>query len=471
MTLLTSQIRLEAGVYCFDKYGVACRRTDTYRRGGESVKETLTRASVATREDINGLVQACAVDTLRRTWLDTDADGDRDIAVILLESSPATNIALHSRDLTITHQLTVTGGAGIFTDGETVTATGGGTGTYVLANSTATLFSIRGGSGTFTGTLTGGSSAATKTISSVATVWVRTTMSAARTQTGADGIANKATLLTATAGNATLLQAITLASSSRRGSAYVKRITGSGTVEMTTNGGSTWVALTLSAATYIRLPITAATVTNPSVGFRIVTNGDAIAVDYFQNETGPDVSSAIETLTVAVTRAADLCSLPDYLCPDVPTAVYHKHVELLTPNFASSARLWIKGDNANTKPQMYMARVSAGDRYAFTQAAAASSASITAPDVDPVLYSVVETLGLYDPDALTLTAYTAIGGAEPAAPTSIACPSGTPASAYSETALHVSQASSWGNQGWIATIVAEFLSGSPPTMADFRARL
>jgi hypothetical protein len=51
------------------------------------------------------------------------------------------------------------------------------------------------------------------------------------------------------------------------------------------------------------------TLANPTVGFRIVTSGDAIAVDFVQNETGTGASSEIATTTAAVTRAADEATL------------------------------------------------------------------------------------------------------------------------------------------------------------------
>lgn len=66
----------------------------------------------------------------------------------------------------ITHHLVVSGGSGTFTDGETVTATGGGSGVYLSATSSSSLFAIKSGTGAFTGTLTGSSSGATKTIGS-----------------------------------------------------------------------------------------------------------------------------------------------------------------------------------------------------------------------------------------------------------------------------------------------------------------
>lgn len=132
-------------------------------------------------------------------------------------------------------------------------------------------------------------------------VWVKTTLTATKDQTGIDGAANSATRLTATAGNALALQAVVLGSSARAQSAYVKRITGSGTIEMTTDNGTTWTAITVTAG-YARVFCPLQTVTNPVFGFRIVTSGDEIAVDYVQNELTA-FTPAIATTTANVTRA------------------------------------------------------------------------------------------------------------------------------------------------------------------------
>lgn len=140
--------------------------------------------------------------------------------------------------------------------------------------------------------------------------WAAVTMTVAKDQTGIDGSANSASSLTATAGNGTCLQAITLASSARFQSAYVKRITGTGVVNMTLDNGATWIAVTVTAA-WTRVTIPTQTLANPTVGFQIVTNADAIAVDYVQNENGTFETSPIATTTAAATRALDVCSTTD----------------------------------------------------------------------------------------------------------------------------------------------------------------
>ena len=139
--------------------------------------------------------------------------------------------------------------------------------------------------------------------------WTKTNVTAAKNAIGLDGIANTATTLTATATNATILQAITLASAARCASAYVRRKTGTGTISFTQDNGSTWTDITsqLNTSTFTRVEITA-TLANPSVGFKISTSGDAIEVDCVQNVAGSIATSPIVTTTAAVTRNADSLS-------------------------------------------------------------------------------------------------------------------------------------------------------------------
>lgn len=138
--------------------------------------------------------------------------------------------------------------------------------------------------------------------------WTKSNITAAKNQTGVDGVASSASSLTATATNGTCLQAITLASSARFQSAYIKRLVGTGNVQMTTDGGSTWATVTITSS-WARYSIPTQTLANPSVGFRLATSGDSIAVDFAQNEDGTFASSAILTTTVAVQRAADVVSV------------------------------------------------------------------------------------------------------------------------------------------------------------------
>jgi hypothetical protein len=137
--------------------------------------------------------------------------------------------------------------------------------------------------------------------------WVKTDVTAAKDQTGIDGVANAASSLTATADGGTCIQTITLASGSRTGSVYLKRITGTGTVQVSLDG-STWSTVDLSDTEWRRI-VVSGTVTNPTVGIKIATSGDAVAMDYAQVEDGAFATTPILTTTATVTRAVDAASI------------------------------------------------------------------------------------------------------------------------------------------------------------------
>ncbi len=131
----------------------------------------------------------------------------------------------------------------------------------------------------------------------------------AKTATGADGVANSATTLTASGANGTLLQTITRASVQRITGCYIKRRTGSGTINMTQDNGATWTVVSPTAS-WSAVAIPAATLANPIIGFQIVTSGDAIDVDFVMHEEAAFVSSPIPATTVSVTRNADVLLYP-----------------------------------------------------------------------------------------------------------------------------------------------------------------
>jgi len=140
--------------------------------------------------------------------------------------------------------------------------------------------------------------------------WTATDATVAKTATGIDGVSNSASVITATAGNATVLQTVTSGSAARAGSAYIRRVTGTGVIQMTVNGGTNWETVT-PTATWTRVAPTIRTVTNPQVGFRVVTSGDVIEVDFVQLESAQFPSSPIETTTATVTRAKDSIVVSD----------------------------------------------------------------------------------------------------------------------------------------------------------------
>lgn len=113
-------------------------------------------------------------------------------------------------------------------------------------------------------------------------VWVKTNVTAVRNIPGTNGEANAASQVTATAAGGTILQTITEASKPFFTTAFVRRITGSGTVEMTMDN-VTWTPLTFTGS-WSRVQIPGQTLANPIVGFRFATSGDAIGVDLVQVE-------------------------------------------------------------------------------------------------------------------------------------------------------------------------------------------
>jgi hypothetical protein len=139
------------------------------------------------------------------------------------------------------------------------------------------------------------------------TNWTKTNVTAAKNQTGIDGVANAASSLTASSANGTCIQTVTLASGSRTGSVYLKRITGTGNIQVTLDG-STWSTVDLSNGLWNRI-VLSGTVTNPTVGILIATSGDAVVMDYGQVEDGALATTPILTTTASATRAADVASV------------------------------------------------------------------------------------------------------------------------------------------------------------------
>lgn len=134
----------------------------------------------------------------------------------------------------------------------------------------------------------------------------------AKTQVGIDGVANSCSILTAAGADGTLLQTITSASATRAFSCWMKRSVGTGTISITLDGGTGWTDITsqINSSTFTLVQMTQAAVTNPVVGFKITTSGDAVIVDMCQEETGTYASTPIPTTTASVTRNTDLLTYP-----------------------------------------------------------------------------------------------------------------------------------------------------------------
>lgn len=136
--------------------------------------------------------------------------------------------------------------------------------------------------------------------------YIKTNATPLLDQVGETGVANSASSLLATAGNATCLQTLVLADTDYAYSISIKRITGTGNIEVTDDNGGNWTDIksSLSTTAWYRHSITRSQA-NPVCGIRIVTNTDKIAVDYNQLESGKIGTSRILTTTGAVSRATE----------------------------------------------------------------------------------------------------------------------------------------------------------------------
>lgn len=138
--------------------------------------------------------------------------------------------------------------------------------------------------------------------------WTKTNVTATLNQTGANGSNNAATLLAATAANGTVTQAITLASGQVVLSLDIKRVSGSGNIDLTVDGGTSWTTITGLTTSYQLKYITQAAVTNPTIGIRIVASGDSVAVDFVHLITPANSMNIPKQERVATTSSTVLNS-------------------------------------------------------------------------------------------------------------------------------------------------------------------
>ena len=118
---------------------------------------------------------------------------------------------------------------------------------------------------------------------------------------GAAGTSNE---LRATGANGTVLQDLgVIASAAKNFSIWMKRKTGTGDVDLTLDGGSTWTTKSITSS-WVRYNIQQ-TLADPDAGVRIVTSGDEVLVWGAQVEASDFATSTIPTVSGSVTRSAD----------------------------------------------------------------------------------------------------------------------------------------------------------------------
>ena len=146
--------------------------------------------------------------------------------------------------------------------------------------------------------------------------WAAVNMTVAQDAVGMRNDANAACTLTATAANATVLaNAITAASSDQTIRWFLKRLTGSGVIEITVDGGTTWQDVTTevdSSSGFNEAMETLAALANPQIGIRIVTSGDAVVVgnaELFTSKSISQVKDSSPIFTAGSTVTANACDL------------------------------------------------------------------------------------------------------------------------------------------------------------------
>ena len=261
--------------------------------------------------------------------------------------------------------------------------------------------------------------------------WTKTSVTAARDQVGVDGLANNASSIVATAGNGTCLQTVTLASSFRRTSCFVKRITGSGTIQMTTDN-VTFTTITVTSA-YTRVTIPSQTVTNPVIGFKIVTSGDKIAVDFVQSEvaqtSNDEPTSPIGVATTASTSGADVFNAP-FAYPVQPMFVYAKWIEHNAAYYASGQSRIFSISAFGQNPR-FLVDSAGSNHYGIVTVDGTGTQVQATPSVTPNPGDLVELIATID-----------TGGALSG---QIAVNSGAPTS-FGPTATNMLASTVWGNQ-------------------------
>ena len=211
--------------------------------------------------------------------------------------------------------------------------------------------------------------------------WVASNVTKGSTSvTAPDGAANTAVRLTASAANGTILQTVTSASATRDYSVYMKRVTGTGNIDLTVDGGTTWTTKTLTAD-WTRFDITQAAVTNPQVGVRIVASGDAIDFWGSSLEAGAFPTSYIKTEASSVTRNADVVTVVD-------VSFYNENAGTLYADFINRVNPTISAD-----------------RFAVAVASAANNQlALGFRNAGDTIYSIHETASGTDGSSLTETA-------------------------------------------------------------------
>lgn len=289
--------------------------------------------------------------------------------------------------------------------------------------------------------------------------WVKTNMTTARTQVGIDGVLNTATLLTATAANATCLQTVVSASANRVQSASIRRAIGVGNIQMTTDGGATWTTVVITG-TYGQYQIPFQLVTNPQFGFRIVTNGDAIVVDWVMNEQdafqGKQMTSPIGVIAdnaVSESRSFDKLTYPISFFPQALTY----YADIICLNIGDPNTNFHIMNLGQSGAPYFLMRMDGTTLQADSQSDMGAGSHFAQVGVSPVYGNRVEMRAVLQADGANAVGQCINGGAE-----STSGPGSTQAlaAAWSDPNLYIGSFASGSQMGCFAVRQARIASGA-----------
>jgi len=152
--------------------------------------------------------------------------------------------------------------------------------------------------------------------------WTKTNLTAAKTATGIDGSSNAASTLTASAANGKVCQSVTTTGNTTL-TVFMKRVTGTGEIDLSVDNGTTWNKVDTTGYALMNVqraldstyqPIQLLNyASNPTICLRIVTNGDAVAVDFFDLQSPSQFSQPYASFWTSPVQTAGTTRNQDVL--------------------------------------------------------------------------------------------------------------------------------------------------------------